>query len=309
VSQQQIVVLGTGGTIAGRSAAGADPHAYQAGQIGVDQLLAGIPVPPGMAAVTEQVAQVDSKDMDFAVWQALATRCRHWLDQPQVRAVVVTHGTDTLEETAWFLQRVLAPSKAVVLACAMRPATALVPDGPQNLADAFTVAATPGVQGVVAVCAGVVHGAADVRKVHPWRLDAFGSGDAGPLAYVEAGAVRQVRAWPAPQATAGLFDKVVRTTQWPWVEMVTSHAGATSRGVDALVAAGVQGLVVAATGNGTLHAELEQALLRAAASSLPVLRSTRCAEGTLIPQAQDSLAAHLLSPAKARVDLLLALLD
>lgn len=309
MSEQQIVVLGTGGTIAGRSEEGGDALRYQAGQIGIGQLLAGVPALAGLPLVAEQVANIDSKDMDFGAWQALAARCGHWLGQPQVRAVVVTHGTDTLEETAWFLQRVLAPSRALVLTCAMRPATALVPDGPQNLADAVTVAATPGARGVVAVCAGVVHGAAEVRKVHPYRLDAFGSGDAGPLAHVEAGRVRQARDWPTPAPTDGLLAKVSRARRWPWVEIVTSHAGATGRAVDALVAAGVQGLVVAGTGNGTVHAELERALLRAMACGVRVLRSSRCLEGPVIPHGEDALPAHPLSPAKARVDLLLELLD
>jgi len=308
VQAQQIVVLATGGTIAGRAARAGDVLGYRAGEVGVAELLAGLPAPEGVVVTGEQVAQVDSKDMDFALWRRLAERCRHWLQQPQVRAVVVTHGTDTLEETAWFLQRVLAPAKPVVLASAMRPASAPVPDGPQNIADAFTVATTPGARGVVAVCAGEVHGAADVRKVHPYRLDAFGSGDAGPIAYVEADAVRQLRPWPAPPESAGLFERVAREKQWPWIEIVHSHAGADGRAVQALVAAGVQGLVVATTGNGTVHAALEQALLRAKEQGVPVVRSSRCLEGPVIAQSRDALPASPLTPAKARVELLLSLL-
>ena len=305
---QQIVVLATGGTIAGRAARAGDVLGYRAGEVGVGELLAGLPAPEGVVVTGEQVAQVDSKDMDFALWRRLAERCRHWLQQSQVRAVVVTHGTDTLEETAWFLQRVLAPAKPVVLASAMRPASAPVPDGPQNIADAFTVATTPGARGVVAVCAGEVHGAADVRKVHPYRLDAFGSGDAGPIAYVEADAVRQLRPWPAPSESAGLFERVARAEQWPWIEIVHSHAGADGRAVQALVAAGVQGLVVATTGNGTVHAALEQALLLAKEQGVRVVRSSRCLEGPVIAQSRDALPASPLTPAKARVELLLSLL-
>ena len=305
---QQIVVIATGGTIAGRSATAGDELGYRAGEVGVDDLLAGLPLPDGVAATGEQLAQVDSKDMDVALWQALAARCRHWLEQPQVQAVVVTHGTDTLEETAWFLQRVLAPSKPVVLASAMRPATALMPDGPQNIADAFTLARTDGARGVVAVAAGVVHGAADVRKVHPVRLDAFGSGDAGPLAYVQAGAVRQLRDWPQSPTTPGLYERALAATPWPWVEIVHSHAGADGRAVRALQAAGVQGLVVACTGNGTLHQALEAALLQAQAAGVRVVRSSRCLEAPIVAQAHDAIAASPLTPAKARVELLLQLL-
>jgi L-asparaginase len=308
VKAQQIVVLATGGTIAGRATRAGDVLGYRAGEVGVDELLAGLPAPEGMVVTGEQVAQVDSKDMDFALWRRLAARCGHWLQQPQVQAVVVTHGTDTLEETAWFLQRVLAPAKPVVLASAMRPASAPAPDGPQNLADAFTVATAPGARGVVAVCAGAVHGAADVRKVHPLRLDAFGSGDAGAIAYVEAGTVRQVRPWPAPSESAGLFEQVAREQSCPWVEIVHSHAGADGRAVQALVAAGVQGLVVAATGNGTVHVALEQALLGAQEQGVRVVRASRCLEGPMLTQPQDALPASALTPAKARVELLLSLL-
>ena len=165
VTSDRIVVLGTGGTIAGAAASAHDHLAYRAGELGVAQLLAGLPALAQVPLASEQVAQVDSKDMGPAVWQPLVARCAHWLAQPDVQGIVITHGTDTLEETAWLLQRVLAPAKPVVLACAMRPATALSPDGPQNIVDAVAVVRTPGARGVSAVCAGVLHAAADVRKV------------------------------------------------------------------------------------------------------------------------------------------------
>jgi len=318
VAGRRIVVLGTGGTIAGRAAAGGDNIGYVAGEVGVDALIEGIDPPTGFGLVAEQVAQVDSKDMSFAIWRDLALRCRHWLAQPAVAGIVVTHGTDTLEETAFFLQQALAPAKPVVLTCAMRPATALSPDGPQNIRDALAVAAAPGARGVTAVCAGVVHGALEVQKVHTYRLDAFASGDAGPVGYVEEGAVRQLRDWPAtPAETSGrVIAQLARGAGAPRVEIVMSHAGAGGALVDALVqarAAGgdaaVQGLVLAATGNGTLHHELEQAALRAQAAGIAVRRATRCAQGRILARDSDSLpAADGLSPVKARVALLLELL-
>ena len=149
---------------------------------------ASLAVPAGVVLESEQVAQLDSKDMDFATWRALAGRVARHLARPEVAAIVVTHGTDTLEETAYFLQRVLAPAKPVVLTAAMRPATSRLADGPQNLADASPSRwPRAGARGVVVVVAGTVHSALDVRKVHPYRLDAFGSGDAGPIARVEEG--------------------------------------------------------------------------------------------------------------------------
>ncbi len=330
MGQGKIVVLGTGGTIAGTAGTAGDNIGYTAAQLGVAQLLDALPALRGLPLEAEQVAQLDSKDMDFVTWQRLAARCAHWLAQPDVQGLVITHGTDTLEETAWFLQCVLQPAKPVVLACAMRPATALAPDGPQNLLDAVAVARTPGAQGVVAVCAGRVHGAREVSKVHPYRVDAFDSGEAGPLAVVEEGAVRLLRGWPAAsKANPALLAALARTGEardaggtatgaaasatetrgWPRVEIVMNHAGATGAIVEALAAQGVDGLVAAGTGNGTLAASLEEALAAAQAGGIRVLRASRCPLGRVLPHAGAPLPdSGGLSPVKARVSLLLQLL-
>ena len=127
---QRIVILGTGGTIAGQSAARTDNVGYRAGELGVAQLVAAIPALAGWPLEAEQVAQLDSKDMSHAIWRALAERVAAHLARPDVAGLVITHGTDTLEETAWLLHRVLAPTKPVVLTAAMRPASALQADGP-----------------------------------------------------------------------------------------------------------------------------------------------------------------------------------
>lgn len=311
---QNIVILGTGGTIAGRAASVSDNIGYTAAQVGVEELLAAVPALAQAGTVlTEQVAQVDSKDMSFAVWAQLAARVSHHLAQPDVQGIVITHGTDTLEETAFFLQALLAPAKPVVLTCAMRPATALVPDGPQNLLDAVAVARHAGAQGVVAVCAGVVHCAADVQKAHTYRLDPFSSGDAGPVGYVEEGRLRQLRKWP--QAQAGRAQAAAQTiaslagTAVPRVEIIMNHAGAGGAIVEALQAQGVQGLVVAGTGNGSLHHELEAALLKAQTAGVKVVRASRCTAGRVLPTAADAIPdSEGLSPVKARVKLILQLL-
>ena len=299
------MVLATGGTIAGRAASASDNLGYRAAQIGVQQLLAGLPMPAGFAIEGEQVAQIDSKDMDHAVWHALAQRCAHWLAQADVAGLVITHGTDTMEETAFFLQSVLAPAKPVLLTGAMRPATSVAPDGPQNLADALAVAGSGQARGVSVVFAGAVHGAADVQKVHAYRVDAFSSGDAGPVAYVEEGRLRVLRPWPEEAAARGLPDPA----RWPRVEIVLSHAGAGGAIVQALVKDGVRGLVVAGTGNGTLHAALESALLAAREQGVAVRRSSRCLQGRVLPHAGDRLpAAQGLTPVKARIALMLELM-
>lgn len=318
-SLRRIVVLGTGGTIAGRAASVGDNIGYTAGQVGVADLLGDIEAPEGLALAAEQVAQLDSKDMGPGVWLQLARRCAFWLAEPGVAGVVITHGTDTIEETAFFLQTVLAPAKPVVLTCAMRPASSLSPDGPQNVRDAIAVAATPAAQGVTVVCAGAVHSAFDVQKVHTYRQDAFASGDAGPIGYVEEGSVRRLREWPGPPT--GTSSRILEgdegvAAQWPRVEILTSHAGATGAVVDLLlderargVAGAVRGLVVAATGNGTVHHALEEAALRAQDEGVAVVRATRCAGGRILPRPDDRLRdAGALTPVKARIALMLELI-
>lgn len=309
---KKIVVLGTGGTIAGTAAKVHDDLEYTAAQLGVDDLLAPIPALHALPLVTEQVAQIDSKDMSFTIWRDLALRCSHWLAQADVGGIVITHGTDTLEETAFFLHTVLAPAKPIVLTGAMRPATALAPDGPQNLVDAIAVASCAQARGVVVVCAGTIHGALDVAKQHTYRLDAFSSADAGPVGYVEGGQLRLLRGWPHAGADARktLLAKIGETPRWPRVEIVVSHAGASGALVDALVAQHVEGIVVAATGNGTLHCELQAALLQAQAAGVKVLRATRCAQGRVIELPGDELpGCGTLSPVKARISLILELIE
>lgn len=311
------VVLGTGGTIAGTAASPTDHTGYTAAQLGVQHLLDAVPgltdALQGDTLLGEQVAQLDSKDMDHATWQTLAQRCQHWLAQPEVGGVVITHGTDTLEETAWFLQQVLDSSKPVVITCAMRPATSLEADGPQNLLDALTVVRHPQVQGVLAVCAGHIHRARDVQKVHPYRLDAFSSGDAGLCGRVVQGHVEWVNADQAsperPHANAS--QALARPiAQWPWVAVLHSHAAVDARQVQALVSAGVNGLVVAGTGNGTVHQNLLTALAQAQAQGVAVRLSTRCANGQIVGQPAALQTAPLgLNAYKARISLLLDLLN
>ncbi|MEN9889593.1 MAG: hypothetical protein RL559_1630 [Pseudomonadota bacterium] len=311
----QWVVLGTGGTIAGTAATAEDHTGYTAAQLGVQTLLEGLPglhtALRGDALHCEQVAQLNSKDMDHGVWQRLAQRCAHWLAQPKVRGVLVTHGTDTLEETAWFLQSVLAPAKPLVMTCAMRPATAVQADGPQNLLDALATAREAAGRGVLVVCGGRVHRAAQVQKIHPYRLDAFDSGEAGPAGWVEQGQVR----WAQPVAHAELAHPqaalaLTRPAQdWPWVAVLHGHAGASGRQVQALLEAGVRGLVLAGSGNGQVHAEWLPALQQAQAQGVAVRLVSRCAQGQIVGEAaQLPLAPRGLNVYKARIALMLELM-
>jgi L-asparaginase len=332
---KKIVILGTGGTIAGTASSSADHTGYTAAQIGVAQLVEGIAGLPealqGCELVVEQVAQIDSKDMDFATMARLAQRCRYFLAQTNISAVLITHGTDTLEETAWFLQCTVPPelvaAKPLVLTCAMRPATSSESDGPRNVCDAVRVALDSQASGVLCVCAGDVHTAQYVQKVHSHALNAFSSGDAGPVAQLQGHAV----VWQPNQAqflmpnrplaqvniAGAAINNIVNDLQkidsWPRVELLQNHAQAGGHIVHALLAGvadpkhPLRGIVVAGTGNGTLSTGLQSALLAAQSQGVRVLRASRCAWGGVSATAQDVLPCTELSAVKARVQMVLQL--
>ena len=306
-TEGRVVILGTGGTIAGTAASATDTVGYRAAQLGVEALVAAVPPLAAWPLECEQLAQVDSKDMSHALWLRLAQRAQAQLQRPEVRGLVVTHGTDTLEETAYFLQRVLAPAKPLVLTAAMRPATALLADGPQNLLDAVTLAREPGARGVLAVLGGQVFAGAELRKQHSHRLDAFDAGDRGPIGRIDDGRLGRWRDWPqAGVGALGLERLPGDAAAWPRVAIVTSHAGADGAVVDALCAGGVQGIVVAGTGNGSVHGRLEEALRRAAASGVRVARVSRCAYGGVVGASETALPAlPQLSAVQARIELML----
>jgi L-asparaginase len=214
-----------------------------------------------------------------------------------------------LEETGYFLHRVLAPSKPVVMTAAMRPATSLQADGPQNLLDAVTLARSGALGGVLAVLGGQVFSVFDLRKLHGWRVDAFGGGDAGTLALLQDGVLQRFRepAAAAPHPAAAGMPAYVAA--WPAVEIVTSHAGARGAVIDALVATGVKGIVIAGTGNGSVHQDLLQAAHRAIASGVPVVRASRCLLGGVFGAPRDALPSYgTLTPWQARIELMLDLL-
>ncbi|WP_238347585.1 asparaginase [Comamonas piscis] len=331
--QPKILIIGTGGTIAGMADDAEKPGQYRAAALSIASLLAGVSgIEKAAAGPLDaiQIAQIDSKDMSDTVWHALLKACDAAMRDDGVRGVVITHGTDTLEDTAWFLHCVLGRlPKPVVLTCAMRPANALMPDGPQNLKDAVAAAAALDAEGqpllreVVAVTgSGELHSARWLQKVHPHRLLAFSSGEQGPVGWVDGSAV-QLRHGYAPGCVvaagsytgsewlAVLPDPVQQA--WPWVEIVTSHAGIRPGLVDALLAQGLEGLVLATTGNGTVHEVLLCAADRARQQGVAVWRSSRCSEGVIsdavLPGPQH-LAADLavaLTPCKTRVSLQLVL--
>jgi len=315
-----VLVLATGGTIAGAEAAGLG---YQAGALPVTALLAAVPGIAGVARLeTETVAAIGSQDMDEKVWLRLADRVARAAARPEVAGIVVTHGTDTMEETAWFLDLVLAPARPVVLTGAMRPPSAPDADGPANLLAAVAVAADPesGRRGVLVVADGRIHRARDLAKTHTTRLDALTSVGAAPLGTV---AVSQV-AWarPLPAADSPLprpaFDwtalaPALAARSWPRVDVIYAHAGMDGALITAAAAGGARGLVIAGVGSGNLSAPALAAAAAAARAGLVVVRSSRVAAGGVArnlevdDDALGFIAAGRLNPAKARILLLLAL--
>ncbi|HXZ10566.1 MAG TPA: asparaginase [Paraburkholderia sp.] len=312
-SLPRIAVLATGGTIAGSAADATNTAGYQAGVVGVERLLDAVPVLSTLAQIhAEQVASIDSKDMALALWTSLAQRVNALLSTDEIDGVVITHGTDTLEETAYLLHLTVKSSKPVVLTAAMRPASALSADGPLNLVNAVTVAASPAAhgQGVLVAFNNRIHSARDVVKTSTFAVDAFQSPEVGALGWVQDGRVEFQRSVVRPHTVATEF---VIGTSWPAVDIVTSYAGASRVAVDALVGAGVRGIVVAGTGNGSIHASIQQALADAVAQGVAVVRSSRVGSGHVMrngaapDEALGFVTANGLNPYKARVLLMLTL--
>jgi len=312
---QKIVILATGGTIAGLTQASGG---YQAAQVDIATLLQHAVMDSlGLQIESRQLAQIDSKDMDLAVWRALLSELVSWLNRSDVAGVVVTHGTDTLEETAFLLSALLDTTKPVVLTGAMRPADATEPDGPANLSDAVRLVALGAVQGVCVAFAGQVHAGAHVQKTHATDLDAFSSMPHAPMGLMQGGSYRGEVKAPRPPGDWPSLQAVWSSPVWPRVECVFSHALAQPWSLQALLntpgdVPAVRGVVVIATGAGTWHRSLDQALHDCVTSGVRVWVSTRCALSRLpaAPSARPvaGLQSVPFTPMQARVGLMLNLL-
>jgi L-asparaginase len=305
-STPSVVILAVGGTIAGAANSPEKALTYQAATIPVGSLVDAVPSLRDQPLDLEQVAQLDSKDMDDATWHRLAARIAHHLARPDVRGIVVLHGTDTLEETAYFLHRVLSPQKPVVMTAAMRPSNALLADGRQNLLDAVCLAREHAAKGVLLCLLGQVYAPDDIRKAHGYHLDAFRSGGAGLIGSMVEGKLYRVRDWPecVPFGCENLPDAAA----WPKVAVFISHAGVTAASLDALLEAGLEGLVIAGTGNGTIHRSLEAPIRRAEERGVVVWRASRCLEGGVVGEGSLPSAGRL-SVVQGRIELILRLMS
>jgi len=313
---QKIVVLGMGGTIAGVASDPQKPKEYKAGALGVADLIGCLGMSQIVQIDVQNVAQINSKDMQVTHWQALLSAVQTANQDPQTRAVVITHGTDTLEETACLLE-VMGPwSKPVVLTCAMLPANAPDADGPGNLKDALNWASYSNHSEVFVVCAGKVHLSQDVQKITTEDVDAFTSGPQACFASKKGEQWeihRQVPDRMTLKQPSMAF--AMEQAKWPRVEMVTNHALNDGALVRALLATSASedtplaGIVLAGTGMGTASQGLEQALQKAQDHGVRVWLSSRCVFGLAHAQT-DSVWGVVtpLSAAKARTALCLELL-
>ncbi len=331
--QGSTVLLTTGGTIAGWAAqADAQAH-YQAGALAGQALLAGLP--PTVAhlpGVVDDFARINSKDADSRFWWQLYQRLQAHLADDAVAAVVITHGTDTLEETAFFLSEVLPLplAKPVVLVAAMRPASHPQADGPQNLADALQLAqdASCAQRGVLVLCGGLVYAASQLQKWHGSFVqpfvqrqavqDALAAGEPAAWGSIAAGQVQwhgdtlhfSDNFWQKTvQNLPEQLSKLNLLASCPRVEIITSHAGSSALLVQALLTQHathpLYGLVVAGTGCGTVHQDLKLALQQAQAQGLQVVRASQCLGTVIAPPDDAFICWPNLSPRQARLRLIL----
>ena len=309
-----VLVLNTGGTIAGYAADEASTARYEAGAVTLPTLLSSVPTLAKYAALrAETLAQINSKDIQFALWQQLAQRVAAAQQEQDIDGVVIVHGTDTLEETAYFLQLSVTLAKPLVLVGAMRPITALSSDGPLNLLSAIRLASHPDARdcGPLVLINQQFFVAREVTKVSAHTVDAFSAPGQGPMGRIFDGEVRWLRR--PLSMLAPLTLRANSDDSWPWVEILNNFAGADGRAVHALVKAGVQGLVIAGTGAGTLSESLSAALQQAHLAGVAVVRASRCLLGPVLygvgadDHALGTFPAGDLSPQKARVLLLLGL--
>jgi len=307
----RVHILATGGTIAGAAQNSTDLTGYRPGTIGIESLIASVPELSGAAEVTgEQVCNINSDDITPALWLDLAGRANRILALPGTDGIVVTHGTDTLEETAYFLDLTVKSDKPVVVTGAMRPATALSADGPLNLLSAVQLAGSREAKekGVLVLLNGEINTARDTTKTSTQSTGAFRSPDFGPLGYMVDGRP-QIYRLPVQNPTTGPAFNVTGISALPRVDIVATYPGMDAAAIDAFVQAGTEGLIVTGMGNGEYPAAIVPALANASGRGIPVVVASRTGSGITTLHDSRFIAAGTLSPQKARILLMLALTE
>lgn len=310
------MVLSTGGTIAGAQP-NADRAGYLAGKIPIDELLKNIPSIRQKAVVTgEQIAAIGSYDMTVDIWLRLAKRINAIFANNEADGIVITHGTDTQEETAYFLSLTVNSDKPVVMTGAMRPATAVSADGSKNLYDAIVVAADTNSRGrSVLVCLNDnVFEARYVVKMHTTNVNAFAAPNAGAIGQVYDGKVSYNK--PATSRGSGFkpFD-ISNRDALPKVEIVYAYADASDIAINALIDHKTPGIIIAGTGTGSFNLAIAASIREAVKQDIIVVRSTRVVAGKVpthyVGPFEDAklgtIVSDQLNPQKARILLMLAL--
>ncbi|WP_392566308.1 asparaginase [Utexia brackfieldae] len=301
-----ITILATGGTIAGSSASKTDTTDYQAGSLGIQTLIDAVPELNHIAHITgEQIANVDSNDIDNHILLTLSKKVNQLLSQNQ-QGVVITHGTDTLEESAFFLSLTVKQSKPTVFVGAMRPATAISADGPMNLLEAVTLAASPQAQqrGTMVVLNDRIASAFYVTKTNAVSNDTFKAIEQGYLGLFINGQPKFFYT-PAAPIDQVYFD-VSQLTNLPRVDIIYVHQGQDATLLNAAISAGAKGIVIDATGNGNMPKALEEAVAKALTKNIPIVITSRTGAG-YVSNKKQGISSGFLNAQKSRILLQLAI--
>jgi L-asparaginase len=310
-----IVILATGGTIAGAAASGTQAG-YTSGALTIDAMIAAVPGMTDLATIKgEQISNVGSQDMSFDIMLALAKRINQLLATPQVDGIVVTHGTDTMEETAFFLNLVVKSDKPVVMVGSMRPSTAVSADGPLNLYNAVGVAIDPNARGrgVLVVMNDWIHGAHSLTKTSTTAVQTFMSPLRGVVGISTYGKNDFYNNPQWKHTTGSEFD-ITNVTKLPRVDILFACADMSPDLIEASAHRGAKGIVLAGVGNGNVNKASLDAAAQVAKQGVVVVRSSRVATGTVgrnVEVNDDELgfvASDELNPQKSRILLMLALL-
>ena len=310
-----VTIIATGGTIAGEAGTSVQ-SAYASGQVGVETLIKAVPTLSKIAKVTgEQISNVGSQDMSDDIWLKLAKRINELAKSPDVDGIAITHGTDTMEETAYFLHLVVKTGKPVVLTGSMRPSSALSADGPLNIFNAVAIAGDPAAagRGVLVTLNDQIHSAHDITKTNTTSVETFMSPFRGLIGTTSYG-VNQYFRGPFMKHTIDSEFNVGSATKLPRVDVLYIYEDMPGDLVDAAVNAGTQGIVIAGVGNGNMPQAVADALKRAAQKGIVVVRASRVPTGYVrrnVEVDDDKLnfvAAEELNPPKARILLRLALM-
>jgi L-asparaginase len=310
-----IAILATGGTIAGAAASGTQAG-YTSGAVTIDAMLAAVPGVKDLANIKgEQISNVGSQDMSFEIMLALSKRINELLARSDVDGVVVTHGTDTMEETAFFLNLVVKSDKPVVMVGSMRPSTAVSADGPLNLYNAVGVAIDPQAKGrgVLVVMNDWIHAAHSLTKTSTTAIQTFMSPLRGVVGVATYGKNDFYNTPQWKHTVASEFD-ITNVTKLPRVDIVFACVDMPADLIDASVANGAKGIVIAGVGNGNMTKASLDAAAKAVKKGVVVVRSSRVVTGTVgrnVEVNDDELgfvASDELNPQKSRILLSLALL-